>query len=305
MSLNLAASRGFVRPVAVPPEPTREDVWVGSTSDRRNSAASYASGDDRGGPAIRRAEIAMPPPASPELLDDTVFWSARTAHVALSTRRGGAVLFDPEVSPFAGLAPGADDADWADLAALAGPGADVLLAGDPFHPPRGWRVVHRVPGVQLVAETLASAPEPEAVPLAAPDVPEILDLIERTEPGPFQQRTLQMGHYLGIRIDGQLVAMAGERMRPPGWTEISAVCTDPQYRGRGLAARLVRAIAHGIEQRGEIPMLHTGAQNHTAIALYERLGFRLRRTLQFQLLRTPNAGVSGTIDRSGAAAADG
>lgn len=96
-----------------------------------------------------------------------------------------------------------------------------------------------------------------------------------------------MGVYLGIRRDGRLVAMAGERLHPPGWTEISAVCTDPAFRRRGLATRLVRAVAAGIRARGETPFLHAAADNTEAIRLYESLGFRLRREVMFGTVRVP------------------
>ncbi|MFL6115759.1 MAG: GNAT family N-acetyltransferase, partial [Catenulispora sp.] len=111
---------------------------------------------------------------------------------------------------------------------------------------------------------------------------------EHAKPGPFLPRTIELGSYLGIRHDGRLVALAGERLRPPGWTEISAVCTHADFRGRGLATRLIRAVAHGIRERGETPFLHTGAENVNAIRLYEALGFRLRRTVVFAGYRVPS-----------------
>jgi ribosomal protein S18 acetylase RimI-like enzyme len=153
--------------------------------------------------------------------------------------------------------------------------------------PEGWEITFRIEGVQLVDDGLDAAPDPEAVRLGRADVPEILDLIARTQPGPFLPRTIEMGTYLGIRRDGALVAMAGERLHPPGWTEISAVCTDPAARGQGLATRLIGAVAHGIRQRGETPFLHTSAANTSAIRLYESLGFRLRRTTAFLAARAP------------------
>ena len=94
----------------------------------------------------------------------------------------------------------------------------------------------------------------------AADVPEILDLVARTQPGPFRPRTIELGTYLGFRHDGALVAMAGERLHPAGWTEISAVCTDPAYRGRGLATRLVSAVGAGIAERGDRVLLHARPQ---------------------------------------------
>jgi predicted GNAT family acetyltransferase len=115
----------------------------------------------------------------------------------------------------------------------------------------------------------------------------MLELVARTEPGPFLPRTIELGSYLGIRRRGALVAMAGERLHPPGWTEISAVCTDVAFRGQGLAGRLVRAVAAGIRARDETPFLHSVATNTTAIRLYEALGFRLRRQVTILLARVP------------------
>ena len=152
-------------------------------------------------------------------------------------------------------------------------------------PPPGWEILRRIEGVQLVDAGIEAAEDAEAVRLGPTDVPEMLDLVARTEPGPFRKRTVELGAYLGIRRDGALAAMAGERMRMPGWTEISAVCTDPAYRGRGLGTRLIRAVAAGIRARGETPMLHAAADNTSAVRLYYSLGFELRRHIEFLVLR--------------------
>ncbi|GCB01182.1 GNAT family N-acetyltransferase [Mycolicibacterium sp. NCC-Tsukiji] len=112
-------------------------------------------------------------------------------------------------------------------------------------------------------------------------------LVERTKPGPFLPRTIELGTYLGIRdADGSLIAMAGERMRPTGYTEISAVCTAPEARGQGLASRLIRAIAHGIRGRGETPFLHTSSDN-PAQNLYTAMGFKLTRSVPLEIVRIP------------------
>lgn len=140
--------------------------------------------------------------------------------------------------------------------------------------------------MQITGEHVAGEPDDSLLVLTAADVPEMLDLVQRTQPGPFEPRTIELGGYLGVRApDGRLVAMAGRRLNPPGWVEISAVCTDPDFRGCGYAGRLVLAVAHGIRADGLVPLLHAAASNTNAIRLYEQLGFRLRRRPSFVLVR--------------------
>jgi ribosomal protein S18 acetylase RimI-like enzyme len=190
-----------------------------------------------------------------------------------------------DVSPFLALPDEPDAADWADAAALAGPGALLALAGVRVPAPDGWKVTLIGEGVQLV-EVDVEAADGEVVRLGPGDVPEMLELAGRTKPGPFLPRTVELGSYLGIRRGGTLVAMAGERLHPPGWTEISAVCTDDAWRGLGFGSRLVRALVAGIRARGETAFLHALADN-AAIGLYEALGFRLRRGTVFSAARVP------------------
>ncbi|MFJ4781554.1 GNAT family N-acetyltransferase [Streptomyces sp. NPDC088762] len=226
----------------------------------------------------------------PHVLDNPAWASLCGPHApfAVPAPDGGgrAARYRDDVSPFAALADPGDPRSWHDLQALTGPGQVVGLTGL-LDPPDGWETVGSVPGVQLVDTGLRAEPAPEAVRLGPADVPEMLDLVALTRPGPFLPRTVELGGYLGIRHEGRLIAMAGERLRPPGWTEISAVCTHPGHRGRGLATRLVRAVAAGIRERGEVPFLHTGASNTAAIRLYESIGFTLRRRPLFLAVRTP------------------
>ena len=221
------------------------------------------------------------------ILDNPALASLTGPHAHFAERRGRVLRYPVDVSPWLALPDEPDAQDWADLAALWGPGAEVPLPGFRGEVPAGWEITLQIDGVQLVDDGLSAAPDPEAVRLGPADVPEMLDLVARTRPGPFEARTIELGTYLGIRRDGALIAMAGERLHPPGWTEISAVCTDPAFRGAGLATRLILAVAHGIRERGETPFLHTGAGNTTAIRLYESLGFRLRRTTVFGAARIP------------------
>ncbi|MFD0020553.1 GNAT family N-acetyltransferase [Streptomyces sp. NPDC058382] len=228
-----------------------------------------------------------PRPAHPHILDNAA-WAALTGpHAHLAERVGLAARYPTDVSPFSALADPADPQAWEDLAALVGPGASTPVSGARTVPD-GWTVERSGDGVQLVDTTLRAEPAPEALRLGPADVPEILDLIALTQPGPFLPRTIDLGDYLGIRDRGRLIALAGERLHPPGWTEISAVCTHPDHRGRGLATRLVRAVASGIRERGDTPFLHAAASNTPAIRLYESIGFTLRRRTRFLLVRTPD-----------------
>jgi ribosomal protein S18 acetylase RimI-like enzyme len=221
------------------------------------------------------------------VLDNPVWASLAGAHARFAEVHGRAARYRSDVSAFQMPADPGDPRAWADLAELAGPGADVFVAAPGLTPPPGWAAPTVVTGVQMIGSGLAAVEDEEAVVLGDADLPEILDLVERTKPGPFRPRTIELGVYLGIRRSGALVAMAGERLRPPGYTEISAVCTDPAFRGQGLAARLMKAVAHGIRARDETPFLHAAAFNTGAIRLYEKLGFALRTEMTFAVYRTP------------------
>jgi len=225
-------------------------------------------------------------------LENPVHSALTGPHRALAETRGRAARYLPDVAPFCALPLEPAPADWADLAALAGPGGQVLLAGPPRAAPEGWQTTMDLPGVQMTGDAFRGEVDPEVARLGPADVPEMLDLVARTRPGPFLQRTIELGAYVGIRREGALVAMAGERMRVPGRTEISAVCTDPALRGQGLAARVMRAVAAGIRERGDEPFLHAAASNTGAIRLYEHLGFTLSRELVFAAHTVPERAQS-------------
>lgn len=205
----------------------------------------------------------------------------------LAIVRGGARRLDPAFGVFAMT----DDDTPETLAALGalvaehGEAAIVEVEAPP--PVPGVRVVSQAMCWQMVAEAgiePASAPDFEIVPLGPADAHEMFDLAMLTRPGPFRTRTLELGDFVGVKLDGRLVAMAGERMKPNGFTEVSGVCTHPDVRGRGYAAALMRRVMAGIRARDETPFLHAYAENKGAIGLYETLGFRFRRELVMTVL---------------------
>lgn len=218
--------------------------------------------------------------AATESVLDNVVWHALRGPQARHAEwegDGRAGRFDPEVAVFTAV-DRLDDESWAAQAALVGSGGATILFRDEVPtPPRGWDEVFRGPTWQLVAGDLPSTPESPVVPLSAADADEMLALVRRTEPGPFQIRTVELGTYVGIRSEGRLVAMAGERLRAPGYTEISAVCTHPDARRRGYGATLTLWMAAHIRERGDEAFLHVLATNESALRLYEAIGFRRRR----------------------------
>ena len=224
-----------------------------------------------------------------EILDNLVWRSLTSTHSRFAQGAGLARRFDPEVAGFVAVKQPTQCA-WADLRRLVGPEALVMLSGGgDIDPPADWRRVGGGFGHQMILDRLESAPAIDAwiQPLTATDVPAMLALVELTQPGPFRPRTIELGHYFGIFEDGALVAMAGERLQTPEFTEVSAVCTHPSARGRGLAAALSHRVATGILARGQTPILHVARTNVGARRVYERLGFVVRRELEFVAVETP------------------
>lgn len=221
---------------------------------------------------------------------DNVIWQAlntRQAHLGESHQ--SASKFKKEVSLLGGFAELSLDG-YASMASLLGVGERVGLFLEEAVATPELEVVTSVALLQMVREN-GDVPVPdgerglEFVALTEFDVPEMLALTELTKPGPFNRRTREMGDYFGIRRDGTLIAMAGERLRVPGYTEISAVCTHPEHVGRGYAAALMALMIGRILERGERPFLHVRPENTRAAGLYERLGFEKRLLKRYVILQ--------------------
>jgi predicted GNAT family acetyltransferase len=223
-------------------------------------------------------------------LDNAVWWALGSRHQELARARGRARAYHGDISVFAAVDT-FDPASWADLAELLGPSrTGALFRGEvPSDLPSGWVVVGRIRCLQMVVEADALTPvAPVGLRRLTPDdVPAMLDLIARTEPGPFRPRTIEMGYYYGHFEGPDLVSMAGERLGFDGYTEISAVCTDPDAQGRGLGSALTHHVATEIHARGEQPFLHVAESNTAARRVYERLGFVRRRFVEAVLVKAP------------------
>ena len=208
---------------------------------------------------------------------DNPIWSALTTeHQHLARSHGLARRYPPDVSPFAAFLHPTEDA-FVDLQRLVSPSEHVaLFTASPLDVPGGWQIDRSRWIDQMICESLLDSLPLAPLRLGTTDVPEMLDLTAATEPGPFLPQTIQMGNYFGIRAsDGRLVAMAGERLQSTAFAEISAVCTLPEFRGRGYARALVTFIAAQILAAGKTPFLHVKSENEAKV-VYQKIGFRLR-----------------------------
>ena len=228
---------------------------------------------------------------------DRPIWSALTTRQAdIAVRVGEAVRLKPDYGVFAAAADASESSRIALNYLDIGPEGLWCLEKDPVEPPPGVLVVHhRAPCVQMIADhVVASRPEFEVEKLTEADAPAMLALARMTEPGPFFEHTHRMGDFIGVKAKDLLIAMAGERLRPEGYTEVSGVCTHPDFRGRGYAGGLMRIVAARILARGEVPFLHSYAENAGAIALYEKLGFKLRSSMTLTVLAREELGGAVT-----------
>jgi ribosomal protein S18 acetylase RimI-like enzyme len=226
---------------------------------------------------------------------DNVIWSALTSqHSSIAQGDELARRYPVEIARFAAMRDTSAES-FASLTRLPLIAGDQLalftvdeLVGE-LAPPDQFEIVLKKSLEQMVGPTTRGSVDRSLIEsLGAADADDMMALVELTKPGPFSIRTHELGSYLGIRDNGKLVAMVGERMRLDGHTEISAVCAHPDYRGRGYPYALIGALSNAILDRGDVPFLHVFSDNQSAIALYEKLGFTFRKTLQLTILSTVN-----------------
>jgi GNAT superfamily N-acetyltransferase len=219
-----------------------------------------------------------------ESLDNPIWFALTTDHQTLARSHGLARRYPPDVSPFAALLHPTNDA-FADLRQLVSPDEHLaLFTASPLDVPGDWQIERSRWIDQMICEASLVPPPIAPLPLGTMDVPEMLELTAATEPGPFSPQTIQMGSYFGIRAeDGRLVAMAGERLRSTAFAEISAVCTHPEFRGRGYAQALTTYLAAQIQAAGKTPFLHVKSENGAKV-VYEKIGFRVRAAIYLTVI---------------------
>jgi len=220
------------------------------------------------------------------ILDRPAWTALETKHAAFAEGGDLAKRYRPSIVPFASAR---DDtpASVGQLGGLAGSGESLaIIQASPIILPSGYVTTLTADAVQMVAERhLPQVHDPRIEPLGEADAQAMLDLAVLTKPGPFTLKALCLGSFWGVKRDGALIAMAGERMKQPGYTELSGLCVHPESRGTGLGRLLLQLVSAEIFARGELPYLHAFAANTGAIALYESLGFKLRSRMHVAVLQ--------------------
>ncbi|MEN9885127.1 MAG: hypothetical protein RLZZ420_2344 [Bacteroidota bacterium] len=221
------------------------------------------------------------------VLDNPIWHALNTRHAGLNIGSDQVKYFDESVSPFVAM----DAWNATDLSAME----DLLPAGRSFYVliprkvsiPDSFEQLYTTPIYQMVCQSFQPQflSEQVVLEMGDSDVEEMITLTALTRPGPFSTGTMSFGRYIGIREGTRLAAMAGERMKVPGYTEVSAVCTHPDLLGKGYASHLMSLLCTHIIARGETPFLHVRADNPRAIRAYERLGFSISRDVFFAIIK--------------------
>lgn len=222
-----------------------------------------------------------------EVLNNPIYHALRSGNRHLAFGAEPILFFDPEVSPFVGF-DALSDANFNQLYTMVPEGRRLCFtAGTGVKLPRGWEILHCIPGIQMLCT--GSSPEIKItetlIPLTREQVPQMVELARLTKPGPFDNRTIEFGFYEGIFEGARLAAMTGQRLQVHQYAEISAVCTHPDFLGRGYARQLIYSQICRMKTAGQIPFLHVRDDNERAIAIYKNLGFTTRIPISFYFIK--------------------
>lgn len=220
------------------------------------------------------------------VLDNAAWNASISGNRDLAFGNGTVRYFDKEVSPFVGLEENTMENFRVLHKQLPHNGPVLFLTADPAEIPAPWKVLQVIRGLQMVCDDVKAEDSglAELVPLTHGHASQMVALAKLTNPGPFASETIRFGHYMGIFENGQLAAMAGQRMHAFAYAEVSAVCTHPHYTGKGYARQLLVYHINRIKKASETPFLHVRHDNERAIEVYKRLGFYTRREVYFNVM---------------------
>lgn len=219
------------------------------------------------------------------VLDNPVYYALATGNQNLTNGNTQIKYFGRQVAPFVGLKNISTESFQALYDILPDDGPFVFISVKETDIPAPWQVLATIPGYQMVCNgNVLPADEINLVMLTDENIPQMLELTQLTNPGPFAQRTIDFGQYVGIFEGNKLAAMAGQRMNPLPYAEISAVCTHPDHTGKGYAKQLLAFHINRIKAEGNIPFLHVRSDNERAIKIYQSLGFEIRSKVYFYVI---------------------
>ena len=224
------------------------------------------------------------------VLDNPAWNALISGNKHLSFGNAQVKYFDKEVSPFVAFKENSEENFLLLYELLSHDGPVLFVTPVELKIPESWRVLRCIRGIQMVCDvgTEYDQPDKDLVPLTNEHIPQMLELTQLTNPGPFAARTNEFGHYYGIFENDKLVAMAGQRMHVFNYAEVSAVCTHPDCTGKGYARQLLVHQINRIKAASEIPFLHVRDDNDRAIKVYESLGFSARTDVYFYVMVKAN-----------------
>ncbi|GAB2972910.1 GNAT family N-acetyltransferase [Mucilaginibacter puniceus] len=219
------------------------------------------------------------------VLDNPAWYALNSGNSNLAYGNEQVKFFDKDVAPFVGFKENSVENFDALYELITHDGLVAFVSPFQTAIPGKWKLLRHVPCLQMVYRGDTVAVNTDLIDLTNEHIPQMMELTELTKPGPFRERTIDFGYYQGIFDKERLVAMAGQRMAPLPYIEVSAVCTHPDHLGKGYARQLLLSQVNRITSEGNVPFLHVRDDNHRAIKVYESVGFVTRTDMHFYMLR--------------------